>query len=166
MKDIKLFERWIKKALNDRFWFQALDKEVIVTNGFVAFKIKRIKKDYIQVIKEQTFQDLNENFMINSRKLTKDAKCDLEKHFDKNNKEKIINTHLKYEGGEYKNLKIFKSEKGYIFVDEKNLEVSNINDYEVFGSTPIEPITLVSDNVEILALPVRICMFPYEIKAI
>ncbi|WP_346884347.1 nitrate ABC transporter ATP-binding protein [Clostridium sp. UBA4395] len=166
MKDIKLFERWLKKSLNEKVYLQALKDEVIVTDGFVVFKIKRTNKQYIEVIKEQTFQELNENFKINYRKITKMEEVKFNELFDKTNMEKIKDTNLVYRTSDTMSLKVLSYSKGYIFVDANNIKVNNINDYEIYGEDPVKPILLTSKEIEILVLPVRLCMFPYEIKAI
>lgn len=166
MKDIKLFEKWLKKSLNEKMYLQALKDEVIVTDGFVAFKIKRTEERYIEVIKEQTFQELNENFRIDYRKITKIGELKLDGLFDKTNMEKIKDTNLAYQTSDRMSLKVLSYSNGYIFIDVNNIKINNIKDYEIYGENPVKPILLVSKEVEILVLPVRLCMFPYEIKAI
>ena len=44
MSDIKLFEKWIKKSIKNRFVFQARENDVIVTDGYIAYRIDRGQK--------------------------------------------------------------------------------------------------------------------------
>ncbi len=78
MTDIKLFERWVKKSLKEHFIFKPYKGFFIVTNGYVGFKIANKCRSYRTVIKEQTFQDLKEDFKIYNRKIEKISSPDLE----------------------------------------------------------------------------------------
>lgn len=64
MSDIKLFEKWIKKSIKNRFVFQARENDVIVTDGYIAYRIDRGQKAWMEAIKSITFQSLESNFII------------------------------------------------------------------------------------------------------
>lgn len=167
MKNIKLFEKWLKKALNNTLIFQNLEEEIIIGDGYLLYKIKKQQEDYLKIIKKYTFQDLTKNFKIRYREITELKQLELDKILDKTDMKKIKTTNLinqcsNVSGG--MQCKIFKSDKDYIFVNIDNIKVENIAWYEVYGKSPIDPIMIMCDDVEIWIMPVRVTNFAYEIN--
>lgn len=71
MKDIKLFERWIKRAIKDgMFIFQRKENTSIVCDGITGFRISNKNTNFLRKIKQQTFQDLERDFLIKNREIS------------------------------------------------------------------------------------------------
>ncbi|NEZ47618.1 nitrate ABC transporter ATP-binding protein [Clostridium niameyense] len=164
MKEIKLFEKWVKRSLNEHFVFKSYEDFSIVTDGYVGFKISNKCKNYRRVIKEQTFQDLKEDFKIYNRKIEKIGVADIQKEFDISNKEKAIKMPFVYDNV-YK-ARIFKNQEQLVFVKDDFLKNIDLYNYEIYAGDPLHPLVFYSKDVSYITLPIRMCDFQYEIKEI
>jgi len=165
MTDIKLFERWIKKSIKDKFIFQARENDVIVTDGYIVYRIDRGQKAWMEVIKSITFQTLESNFTIIHKSIKHEHNIDLASHFDESKYKSIYDTRLLYTSGRDK-LRVFKNEEDeYIFVKQNYIDsvIESMMNYDIKGSTHVDPIMLTQDKIQIGVLPMRITGFPYVI---
>ncbi|MCW6112169.1 nitrate ABC transporter ATP-binding protein [Clostridium sporogenes] len=162
MTEIKLFERWVKKSLKEHFIFKPYKGFFIVTNGYVGFKIANKCRSYRTVIKEQTFQDLKEDFKIYNRKIEKISGPDLEKEFDISKKKKAIKMPFVYDN--IFKARIFKSEGELIFIDDNFIKNIDLYNYDIYAGDPVNPLVFYSKDISYLTLPIRMCDFEYEIK--
>lgn len=165
MSDIKLFEKWIKKSIKNRFVFQARENDVIVTDGYIAYRIDRGQKAWMEAIKSITFQSLESNFIITYKSIKHEHRIDLASFFNESKYKSIDDTSLLYTSCGEK-LRVFRNEEDeYIFVKQNYIEsvTGSMMNYDIKGSTNISLIMLIQDKIQIGILPVRITAFPYKI---
>jgi hypothetical protein len=159
--ELRMFSRWVKKSINNRFVFKRYDDYCAITDGYVAYKIPYQLKDYIAEIKKQTFQDLTEDFVISYREIEYETSpCDL-KEFFKYEKE-CIETGLFY--GNTKKMKIFMLGKELVFVNEAYINITT-SLYKCYGTSPISAVVFENDELCFAVMPVRMCGFKYQISS-
>ncbi|GAA0081337.1 nitrate ABC transporter ATP-binding protein [Clostridium sp. CTA-6] len=163
MTDIKLFERWVKNALKNKFVFMPYKNFFVVVDGYTGFKIPNKLSSYKKIIKKQTFQNLKRGFVIRDGEIDKWDNLDILEWFDISNKVKAEILPLSYEDGYYK-MQIFKTKDELIFVDKQLLKNVNVGNYEIYAESPEKQVIFYSENITYITLPIRMNGFRYTIK--
>lgn len=164
MNTMKKFEKWVKDSIKFRLIFRKYEDCYVVTNGYTAFKISSSNTKILDILKQQTFQTLSEDFNINERKINLKVfnSSNFYSLFDLTNKKIANKTNFIYE--DLFKTRIFNVEGINIFINEEYLKYINMSELDIYGGTDLEPIIFHSDELDYLVFPVRILKFPYEIK--
>ncbi|MCW6079284.1 nitrate ABC transporter ATP-binding protein [Clostridium sporogenes] len=162
MTDIKLFERWVKNALKNRFVFIPCKKFFVVVDGYTGFKIPNKLSSYKKIIRKQTFQDLKNGFVIRDGEIDKWDSLNILEHFDMSNKIKATMLPFVYESCD--KMQIFKANDELIFVNKELLKNINIEHCEIYAESPITPLVFKSEDITYITLPIMMNGFKYTIK--
>ncbi len=161
MTDIKLFEKFIKKSLKGLLMFKKYKDFVVVVDGYCAFKIPYKSKEYLKVLKQCTFQTLENDFSIRGKELTIVEVPDLMHIFNKEYKQ-IEDTKLTYDGGIHQ-LRIFELDDTHIYLNQEKLQYINLGNYKCLGVGSLEPVLFKKDDIECAVLPVRYEGYKFKI---
>lgn len=153
MKDIKLFEKWVNNSIKDMLAFKKYEEFAVVCNGYMAFKIPNSNKKYMQVLKQTTFQSLEEDFCIRHKDF---QLMSLDIPLDIFEAEKEVEPTCFYYKYHKKECKVFKLGKQSIYLDKNNLKYFDIDFYKIFGKSKVEPVLFKSNEIDIVVLPVRV----------
>lgn len=173
MNEIKLFERWVKRSLKECLWFRNLDEFVIVLDGYTGFRIQKKEKNYLDILKQQTFQDLTRSFTIRYKCITyseiddtasQNINDQIEKSLQgiKREKSNLVNSRDNY----YLRIYDISSEKP-VFIDEEYINYFNCSSAELYSESPISVQVFKkynTPNIDYFVLPVRVVNFPYLVN--
>lgn len=166
MKDIKLFEKWIKNAINKgdkKLIVNATEEHVYLTDGFIMFKIPRYNKDFIRVIQHNTFQTLKTNFMIVEKEL-KEETIDMLPCFPKDEGREVIKTNLILKDCYNTDIFLIKDTKELYFINTNHTQYVNLDYATSIKTNSKVSVALVKmADFEVALAPVRISHTPYKI---
>lgn len=166
MKDIKLFEKWIKNAINKgdkKLIVNVTDEHVYLTDGFIMFKIPRHNKDFIRVIQHNTFQTLRTNFMIVEKEL-KEETIDMLPCFPKDEGHEVIKTNLILKDCYNTDIFLIKDTKELYFINTNHTQYVNL-EYAISIKTnsKVNVALVKMGDFEVALAPVRVNHTPYKI---
>lgn len=165
MKDIKLFEKWIKDCINKdkKLIVNVTDEEIYLTNGYVMFKIPRWNKEFIKVIQHNTFQTLRTDFIIQDKELKEECVDIIPCYPTKANK-KVITTNLKLNDCYESNIFLIEETKELYFLNTNYTKYLNIETAKSIKTESTVSLCLIEfKDYEAVICPIRVSHIPYKI---
>lgn len=163
--EISGFKAWLQKAINDRLIFKTYEEYCIVCDGYMAFKVNYKLKEYIEAIKQYTFQDLSKSFDIKKREISYNSMTELQDIFKHEYDGIETELHVPIPGKKAK-AQIFMVEDVPVFLSEDYTKYINTLNYKCYGGSNTSPIIFESEYVDCCILPIRHNTFEYSIKKI
>jgi hypothetical protein len=161
--EISGFKAWLQKATNDRLIFKTYEEYCIVCDGYMAFKINFKLKEYLDVIKQYTFQDLSKDFDIKRREISYNSLIELQDIFK--HEYDCIETQLYIPiRGKKAKAQIFMLKEVHVFLSEDYTKYINTLNYKCSGSSNTSPIIFESEYVDCCILPISFANFMYSIR--